>query len=298
MTIMTNTILVTGATGNIGSGLVPNLLAQGETVRALVRDPLKAAGLAEAGVELVRGDLDRPETLDAAFKGVDKVFLLTAPNPNQVTQAHNGIVAARRAGVSHLVRLSAGAIPVAVDAAARVTRQHAAIDAEITASGLAYTILRPHFFVQNLLIATRSIAADAALYLPAKNAELGMIDVRDVVEAATAVLTEDGHEGQIYVLTGPRSISFHDVAHALTTALGTEVQYVDVPAEAAREAMIDLGVSEWVSDALNEYFQLFSEGLGDFTTPAVEALTGHAARSIDTFARDFAAAIKPAAQPA
>ena len=293
---MGQTILVTGATGNIGSGLVPSLIARGARVRALVRKPSAAPALRKAGVEVVIGDLDKPETLDPAFSGVDRVFLLTPPNPNQVTQAHNGIAAARRADVTHLVRPSAEGFPVTADSPARVTRQHVETDAELGASGLACTILRPHFFMQNLMIAAGSVASDGTLYLPANDGRLGMIDVRDIVEVAAKVLTEDGHEGQTHELTGPESISFHDVAAALSEALDRDVRYVDVPPEAAREAMVDMGISEWVADALNEYFRAFSEGLGDFTTRDAEALTGHASRSIQEFARDFVEAFtRPAA---
>ena len=200
---MTDTILVTGATGNVGSGLVSSLIAKGASVRALVREPSRAPGLTDAGVEVVIGDLDRPETPDAAFGGVGTVFLVTPGNPNQVTQAHNGIAATKRAGVPHLVRLSAESVRVAADTPARIPRQHAAIDPELVASGLAYTILRPHFFMQNLLMAAESVASDGALYMPVKDGRVGMIDVRDVVEVATKVLTEDGHEGHTYGLTGP-----------------------------------------------------------------------------------------------
>ncbi len=94
---MPGKILVTGATGNVSSGLIPKLTAMGATVRALVRDESKAQGLRDAGVQVVIGDLDKPETLEAAFSGVDKVFLVTAPSPNQVTQARNAIAAAKRA---------------------------------------------------------------------------------------------------------------------------------------------------------------------------------------------------------
>ena len=187
---------------------------------------------------------------------------------------------------------------MAADAPARITRQHAEIDPKLVASGLAYTILRPHFFMQNLLMAAESVASDGALYMPVKDGKVGMIDVRDIVEVAAKVLTEDGHEGRTYRLTGPQSISFHDVAAALTKALGREVRYVDVPVETAREAMVEMGISEWLGDALNEYSRAFSEGLGDFTASDVEALTGHAPRSIEEFARDFAEAFAPAAVPA
>ena len=102
------------------------------------------------------------------------------------------------------------------------------------------------------------------------------------------VLTEDGHEGKTYTLTGPASISFHDVAAGLSTALGKQVKYVDVPLEAGRQAMVGMGLPEWIADAFGEYFKAFSEDYGDFTTPDVENVSGHTARSYETFARDFA----------
>ena len=287
---MAEKILVTGATGNVGSGLIPELNAKGARVRALARDTTKAQGLRDQGVEVVIGDLDRPETLDAAFSGVDQVFLVTAPNPAQVTQANNGIAAAKRVGSPYVVRLSAGGLDTKPDAPARVTRQHAEIDAELRASGLAYTILQPHFFMQNTLMAAGTVASDGAVYMPMKDAKIGMIDVRDIVDVAAKVLTEDGHQGKTYGLTGPASISFHDVAAGLSKALGKEVNYADVPLEAGRESMVGMGLSEWFADALTEYNKAFSERLGDFVTDDVEQVTGHAPRSYETFARDFARA--------
>ena len=125
------------------------------------------------------------------------------------------------------------------------------------------------------------------VFMPMKEGRLGMIDVRDIVDVAAKVLTEDGHEGKTYGLTGPASISFHDVATGLSKALGKEVIYVDVPLETARAAMAGMGLPEWHADAYNEYNNAFGEGLGDFTTNDVEEITGHPARSYETFARDF-----------
>ena len=297
---MAGKILVIGATGNVSSGLIPELIAKGADVRALVRDESKAQRLRDQGVEVVIGDLDKPETLDGAFSGVAKVFLLTAPNPDQVTQARNGIAAAKRAGSPHIVRMSARAFKTPPDSPPRVTRQHAEIDAELKASGLAYTILQPHSFMQNITMAAQTVASDGAVYMPMKDGKLGMIDVRDIVDVAAKVLTEDGHQGKTYGLTGPASISFHDVAAGLSKALGKEVKYMDVPPEAGREAMVGMGLSEWFADAMTEYNKAFSEGLGDFTTGDVEQLTGRPARSFETFARDFAQAFSgvPAGTPA
>jgi uncharacterized protein YbjT (DUF2867 family) len=294
---MPGKILVTGATGNVSSGLIPNLTAMGANVRALVRDESKAQGLRDAGVEVVIGDLDKPETLDAAFSGVDKVFLVTAPNPNQVTQARNGIAAAKRAGNPHIVRLSAGALKEMPGALPRVSAQHAEIDAELKASGLPYTILRPHNFMQNTLMAAQTVASDGAVYMPMKESKLGMIDVRDIVDVAAKVLTEAGHEGKTYGLTGPASISYQDIAAGLSKALGKEVKYVDVPLEAAREGMLGMGLSEWFADAMTEYNKVFSEGFGDFMTNDVKEITGHPARSYETFAHDFSQAFASAPAP-
>ena len=105
-------ILVTGATGNVGSVLIPNLTNLGADVRALTRDESKAQGLKDAGIEVVVGDLEKPHTLDAAFQGVDKVFLITPPNPNEVIQAQNGIQAAKRMGSPRPASAAHSQIPV------------------------------------------------------------------------------------------------------------------------------------------------------------------------------------------
>ena len=281
-------ILVTGATGNVGSILIPTLINLGADVRALTRDESKAQGLKDAGAELVVGDLDKPETLDAAFRGVDKVFLITPPNPNQVIQTKNGIEAAKRSGSPFIVRLSAGAVREMPGALPRISGQHAETDGMLRASGLPYNIIRPHNFMQGTMMAAQTVASEGVVYMPFKDGKVGMIDVRDIVNVAVKVLTEDGHEGKTYTLTGPASISFHDVAAALSKALGKQVNYVDVPLETARKGMISMGLPEWIADAFGEYFTAFGEGYGDFITPDVENIIGRPARSYDTFASDFA----------
>ena len=281
-------ILVTGATGNVGSLLIPNLTSLGADVRALVRDESKAQALKDAGVEVVVGDLDRPDTLDAAFRGVDKVFLITPPNPNQVIQTKNGIDAAKRTGNPYIVRLSAGAVRGMPGALPRISAQHAETDGMLEASSLPYNIIKPHNFMQGTMMAAQTVASEGVIYMAVKDGKIGMIDVRDIVEVAVKVLTEEGHEGKAYTLTGPESISLHDVATGLSKAIGKQVNYVNVPLEAARQGMVGMGLPEWVADAFGEYMTAFSEGYGDFTTPDVENVTGHPARSYETFARDFA----------
>ncbi len=290
----TGKILVTGATGNVGNVIIPNLTNLGADVRALVRDESKAQGLKNASIEVVVGDMDKPHTLDAAFRGVDNVLLITPPNPNQVIQAKNVIHAAKRNGNQLIVRLSAGAVKEMPGALPRVSGQHAEIDDELRASGVPHAILKPHFFMQNTMMAADTVVSGCPtcehgiVYMAMKDGKIGMLDVRDVADVAVKVLTEDGHEGKEYTLTGPASISVHDVAAALSKVLGKQVIYVDVPTEAARQAMISMEVPEWMADALGEYTTAFSEGYGDFTTDAVENITAQPARSYETFARDFA----------
>ncbi len=301
---MPGKILVTGATGNVGGGVIASLTAMGANVRALVLEESKAQGLRDAGVEVVIGDLNKPATLDAAFSGVDKVFLATPVSSDQVSMARNAIAAAKRVGSPHTVRLSAGSFKEMPGALPRVSAHHEEIDAELKASAVPYPYLKPHIVMQNTLMAAQTGASGCPgcnhgiVYMPMKEGKLGMIDVRDIVDVAAKVLTESGHEGKTYWLTGPASISFLDRAAGLSKALGKEVISVDVPPEAARESMVaTMGLPEWYADALTEYLKTFSEGWGDFTTNGVEEITGHPARSYETFAHDFAQAFASAPAP-
>ena len=146
-------------------------------------------------------------------------------------------------GSPFIVRLSAGALKEEMPGALPpISGQHAETDPMLRASGLPYNIIRAHFFMQNTMMAAQTVASDGVVYMPFKDGKVGMIDVRDVAYVAVKVLTEDGHEGKTYTLTGPASISFHDVAAGLSKALGKEVKYVDVPLEAGREGMISMGL--------------------------------------------------------
>ncbi len=278
-------ILVTGSTGNVGSQLIPTLCGAGREVRALVHDESKAQPLREAGAEVVVGDMERPDTLGKAVEGADHIYLINANGPTGAAQARNLIEAAKGAGRPHLVRQAAFG-----PTRSRIIQQHEEIERLLEGSGLPFTLVKPTFFMQNLMMAAQTVASDSMMYMPFKEARLGMIDIRDVVDVAFSVLTSAGHEGKTYVLTGPASISFNDVADGLTKAIGKRVTYVDVPPEAAREAIVGMGMPEWIADGYIEIFEGFSEGFADLTTPHVEQLTGHPARSFEAFARDFAQA--------
>ncbi len=281
-------ILVTGATGNVGSALVPTLQAQAADFKAFVRNPEKAEALRTQGVTVVEGDLGRPETLETALDGVDTVFMLSSVAPDIADLSRNVVDVAKANGSLRIVRMSA--LKAAPDAPTRISRLHAEADAYLQSSGVPYTILRSHFFTQNAMLSAPSVAAEGKMYFALGAGKLGMIDVRDVAQIAATTLTSAGHEGKIYTPTGPASVDFHAVAQALGSALGKEVSYVPVPTSAALESMREMGLPEWLSDGYGEYFDAYQEGYGDFTTSDFTDVTGQTARSVEDFARDFASA--------
>jgi uncharacterized protein YbjT (DUF2867 family) len=282
----TGKILVTGATGNVGSAVLGNLGTTDGNLRALAHDESSARSLQDRGVEAVVGDFLEPETLCPALEGVSTVLLITPIHPEQVTQASNVIRAAKESGNDpRIVRLSVH--QASHEAPSRNSRQHAEIEDELRLSGLAYTLLRPTTFMQNTLATARTVASEGRIYQPFKDGKLGMIDARDIGEVAAKVLTEEGHEGEVYTLTGPAAISFYDIADTLSEILGKEVSYINIPLEKAKEAMLNMGLSEWRAEVLIEYAKAHSEGYSNFTTEDVEQLTGHPATSYKKFATDF-----------
>jgi uncharacterized protein YbjT (DUF2867 family) len=170
----------------------------------------------------------------------------------------------------------------------RIVKQGDQSEEAVKSSGLPWTLLKPTFFMQNTMMAAQTIASDGMIYIDMGDGKLGMIDVRDIVDAALAVLTGSGHEGKSYILTGPEAISFHDVAATFSKVLGKDVKYVSIPGEAALEFMVGMGLPEWIAQGYVELSEGFSEGFANSTTDNVATLTGHPARSFEQFARDFA----------
>ena len=197
-------ILVTGGTGEIGSEVLRLLSQAGIPARALTRKLQKAQAL--AGITWVAGDLARPETLTTAFEGARTVFLLTHYLEDMVELQHNAIAAARAAGVSHVVKVSAFA--ATPHSRAPIGRWHYQVEMELQESGLAWTMLRPHHFMQNLLAQAEYVVKDGAIYSPSGDGKIPYVDARDVAAVAFVTLTQPGHHGKTYVVTGSEAISF------------------------------------------------------------------------------------------
>lgn len=283
------TIMFTGANGNVSSSAIRELQGSGHKLVGLVRDPAKAAALAALGVELRTGNLDQLRTVEDAFTGVDVAFLLAPPSLLAPMQVSNALWGARRAGVKHVVRLSA--VGAAHDAPTINSRAHALSDSELERSGIPYTILKPHFFTQNLMMTGTTVAQEAKIYFALGEAKLPMIDVRDVGATVAAILKDPTpHAGKTYTLTGPAAISMHQVASAIGEAIGKPVNYVPVPVPAMVDQVAKFGVDDFGQTAMRDYFTAYSAGWQDTVTTAVKDITGTNARSIHEFARDFAAA--------
>lgn len=241
------------------------------------------------GIEVVVGDLDEPESLPDAFEGVQDLWLLVPNGPRASENSMNVVWAARTAGVERVVRLSA--VGAALDAPTRSGRLHGLSDHELQSSGMRWTILRPHWFMQNLLNEAGEVAAQGTFSLNVGDARLGMIDIRDIAEFAARVLADgERHDGRIYTPTGPESLSFTEVAQRFTQVLGRPVQYLPVSDDATRKTLLGYGVPPWIVGMLVDYAQAYAGGWGDFTTSDFAVVVGHAPRRLDDFLADHLSA--------
>ncbi|WZO95739.1 SDR family oxidoreductase [Isosphaeraceae bacterium EP7] len=279
-------ILVTGATGSVGGEVLKRLSAKGERVRAVTRDRRKVCDLDLPGVEWIEGDFDRPETMEAACSGADRAFLLTSSSDRAEAQQVAFAVSAGRAGVGHLVKLSQ--LGAELDSPGRFQRYHAAVEAAIRESGLAFTFLRPNLFMQGLLKFRTMIAAQGLFFMAAGDSRVSMIDVRDVADVAVAALTEAGHEGKTYNLTGPEALTHDEMGERLSAAVGRKIAFVNLEPEAMRQALMGVGLPDWQVGGLSEEYAMYRAGEAAAVETGVRDALGREPRNFDTFARDYA----------
>ncbi|MDF7814047.1 SDR family oxidoreductase [Hymenobacter sp. YC55] len=285
---MSDTVLVTGATGTVSSEVVKALAGRGVTVRAGVRSADKAADLRalDPAVQPVELDYTRPETVQAAFDGVNRVFLLTPFTVDQVAIGKQLIDAARQSGVQQVVLLSGAGADA--QPGTQINHWHRAVEVYLAQSGLPYTVLRPSGFMQNFLTYNGdSIRQQNAFYLAIGEGRVNYIDVRDIAAVAATVLTTpvSAHQDQIYTLTGPTAVSSQEVAAALSAATGRTISYVAVPEEAAAQALTQ--APDWMRTSLLELYRLYKNDGAAWVTPTVAELIQRPPHSIGQFAQDY-----------
>lgn len=280
-------ILLTGASGTVGSEVARQLKEKGIPFRAMIRSPEKARQVDGPGVQIVYGDLAKPKSLIGVLEGVKKVFLLSPANPKMVQWQTNLIQAARDAGIDHIVRLSA--LGASLYSRLELMRMHAEAEQQLEWSSIHYTHLRPHFFMQNLFGFAESIRSTGAFYAPMGNGKISLVDVRDVAAVAVAALTGEGHFNQTYEITGPEALSFADIATILSETTDQKISYVDIQPDMARDGMIARGMSPWMASSLVDLMLVFAKGHASKVTDTVKKVTGSEARSFSQFAEAYAA---------
>ncbi len=276
-------ILVTGASGTVGSEVVKALSARGVRLRAGYRS--RPQNLPK-GVESVALDYEKPETIPPALAGVETLFLLS----NTVEPEKKVVDAAKRAGVRRVVKLS---VFGAAEEAYSFARWHRAVEKHIEASGLAWTFLRPNGFMQNVVnYMGGTIRSQSALYSSAGRGAVSHVDVRDIAAVAARVLSENGHEGRAYEITGPAALRYDEVAATLSRVLGRAIQYVPLTHEQAKQGAIKAGAPEGYAEALVDLERHYAGGGGSRVSETVRRLTGKEATPFSQFAQDYAAQLR------
>jgi uncharacterized protein YbjT (DUF2867 family) len=283
-TSVPSTVLVTGATGHVGRHVVDGLLRAGARVRVLLRNP-GAARLPE-GVEVARGDLSVPATIDACLRGVEAVFLVW---PFFSVEAAPAVVAAIAKHARRIVYLSA--FGVRDDLEPQPGLFHADLERLIKKSGMEWTFLRPTGFATNTLGWASQIRAESVVRWPHGSAARSLIHERDIADVAARVLTRSGHGGASYVLTGPRTLTQIEQAHSIGDVIGRKVRYEELSEDEARKHLLAAwGSASFVDAALAGWARMVSEP--ELVTPTVERLTGVPARSFREWVKDHAEAFR------
>jgi uncharacterized protein YbjT (DUF2867 family) len=275
-------ILITGATGQVGSAAMNALVAAGAEIRALLRRPSEFVG--PAGVQIVQGSFEDDRSLDSALEGVDVMLLAGRDSPDSVSQHQRVLARARRAGVRHIVKLSAiGASPQSPIA---LMREHHEIDEEIREGPTGWTLLKPHLYMQNLLRAADAVRLEGRLAAPMGRGRFPFVDTSDVGAAAAVVLGNPAtHAGEAYALTGPVAHSYEEVAVAFATVAGHAVVYEPIAPEDFKARLLAVGTPNWRAFDLAHIASAYSAA-ENAVSPDLPMLLGRKPRTLSEFLED------------
>jgi uncharacterized protein YbjT (DUF2867 family) len=281
-------ILITGATGNIGTELVKLLASKGSSLRVVSRDEKKVAHL-DPQIERIIGDLHEPSVVQRALQGIDKLFMI----PVLLDPDHESdrllIDEAKRAGVGHIVMVSSGVVRLGDKNPIGILHRQKEVFIEET--GIPWTFLRPGGFMSNVLrfwLAT--IKSQGKVFNPSGDGKTAPISPYDIAAVAAVALTTTGHEGKVYDLTGPELVSAHDQVRTLSKVLGKPIQCIDIPVQAAAIGMKSAGLPEAAIEGLSKLWTRVRKGEGAFQNNEVERLTGKPAQTFETWCHEHRAA--------
>jgi uncharacterized protein YbjT (DUF2867 family) len=278
-------ILVTGASGNAGRTVLDEIRKSGAPHVAMYRNE-EDAKRAPAGTQAVIADFAEKTSLRKALAGIDTLFLVCSPIPQLVELESNVIDASRGTGVKHIVLSSALG---AADYPKSFPAWHRIVEDKLRASGLGYTIFRPNSFMQNVLAyMAPSIRQQGAFYSAMDDARTSYLDLRDIGAAvAKALISPKDHNSQTYELNGPEAVTQTELAEKISRACGRTVKFVDIPEEAQRKAMLDLGMPQWQVDALLDLQRYYTDGQGGKVDDVLPRLLGRPPVTLDQFFAEF-----------
>jgi uncharacterized protein YbjT (DUF2867 family) len=278
-------ILITGVSGSVGKTVLAEVARTGEKHRAMYRSKEEAAK-APAGTETVIADFAHKGSLAAALRGVESVYLVCSPIPDLVKLESNAIESCEATGVRRVVlnsALGAGDYPKSFPS------WHRKVEDKLKATKMAYCILRPNSFMQNVVTYyAPSIREQGVFYAGMGNARVSFLDVPDIAVVAAKALRGGEHDGQTYELNGPEALTYTEVAEKISRQAGVPAQYVNIPVEAQRKAMLDQGMPEWQVTALLELQEYYTNGKGTRVDGLLERLLGRPAIRMDAFLKEFA----------
>jgi uncharacterized protein YbjT (DUF2867 family) len=278
-------ILVTGANGTVGKAVLNEVARSGASHKAMYRSGQEAAK-APAGTASVVADFSKRETLGPALRGVESVYLVCSPIPDLVQLETNVIEASVAAGVQHIVlnsALGAGDYPKSFPS------WHRKVEDKLKGTKISFTILRPNSFHQNVLTYfAPSIRTQGAFYSSMGKARVSFLDVRDIAAVGVKTLSGGEHNGKTYELNGPEALSYTELADKISKHAGRAVQYVDIPAEAQRKAMLDQGMPAWQVDALLDLQEYYTSGKGGEVDALLPKFLGQPPVTMDRFLSEFA----------
>lgn len=277
-------ILVTGATGRVGSKLVESLVKSGAQVKGLARNVQKAERLQELGVSVIFGDLDQPDCLDIALQGCDRIVSIPPNTINQAEQEIELFARAQQAGVRQIVKLST--VKAHLESPCYFFQQHAIAEEHLKRSGIGFTILQSNSFMQNFLWFTHEMRQKGTLSLPMGEAKVAPIDIRDLVSVASVVLSEGGHGGRTYNVTGLEQLSLQQIAAKFSTAVRQKITYCDISPLDFQQTLHRAGVSQWYAEAVVAAWQIASQEQPTLTD-IVTKISGKQPCPFETFVRDF-----------
>ena len=274
-------ILLTGATGKTGSATAKALNDRGIKFRALIRNEEKREEIESLGGEVVIGSIENKEAVDQSMVDIEAALILLPNSENQLSLEKQLVDSAKQAGANRVVKMSS--IEATPDATSPIPKLHLESEEYIKQSGLNWTMIKPNFYMQNLLASAGTIKDQGKIFLPMGEGKTGMIDTTDVGKVLAKVLSEDGHESMNHEITGPEILSFYEVAEIFSQGLGKQVDYVDVPLGAYKETLGQFLTNQWHLDAVIDLFKGIADGGIEEKTDTYSELMGESPKSLSEF---------------